>query len=391
VHRPGLTQIRHAAWSLFFILVAFTANPTIGAAAPAPPHPGSSLSAPPAPCATPPSLWASDLNGYGTITGYGGTPLVPLCVFGMGPGPGLASFLDDPRGLATDTPGTLYVADSNNFRVVRYTKTGVFLGAFLIPGHGTPYPDIPQSVCVAPKKPLIGVALTNINGLTGSVDVFDSAGTLLGSFTDANLKGANFCAFDRTGNLFVQGAGVSGGSFTWYVNRLQVHTVGGTLTVANIGTGWVGIHSSRSIPGTTISAASAPHVGPGCSSYCVDVRTWAVSGTVSASTPGGLTLTVLTTCTIMGYPSGSSPSVRQVAPDTSGNLFIGDWLNHKIERVASCNSGGTLQASTVNPATFPASVGIVRTYSVMAGFPLQTVVFPEQSYWGVATYPTGQF
>jgi len=335
------------------------------------------------PCPTPPSLWASDADYYGAVTGYGGTNMVPICVIGIStntpPGfpPGFpTALLVGSMGLATDSSGTLYVADSGNNRIVEYTSTGALVTSFTTNISSTVH--TPQAVCVTGK--FIGVVTTQ-NGANGNVEIFDHTGTLVGSASAANLALGTYCAFDRSENLFMDGNDYSGSSFIWYVRRQQLDTLGGTLTLSNAGSGgWLGMYSRNTLS-QTISALTVPYSGPGCS-YCVSLKTWSIS-----SVPGALTLTLQTTCTVTGYPGWQTESARQIAPAANGDLYIADWLNHKIERTAPCVNGGSLTVSQINPASIPPPVGF--TVPGILGYPPSTI--PGQLYWGVATYPTGQY
>ena len=158
-------------------------------AAPAPPQGSSGAASGAGPCTTPPSLWASDADYYGAVTGYGGANMVPICVIGIstntpaGFPPGFpTALLVGSMGLATDSSGTLYVADSGNDRIVEYTKTGALVTAFTTNIGSTPH--TPQAVCVTGK--FIGVVTTQ-NGANGNVEIFDHSGSLVGSASASNF------------------------------------------------------------------------------------------------------------------------------------------------------------------------------------------------------------
>ena len=383
VHYRALVTTSFLALATLIAAVAlFGDAPAL--AAPAPQQGSSGASQGAGPCTTPPALWASDADYYGAVTGYGGTNMLPVCVIGIsantpaGFPPGFpTALLIGSMGLATDSSGTLYVADSGNDRIVEYTKTGALITSFTTNIGSTPHS--PQAVCVTGK--FIGVVTTQ-NGANGNVEIFDRTGSLVGSASAPNLALGTYCAFDRGENLFMDGNDYAGGSFIWYVKRQQLDTLGGTLTLSNAGSGgWLGMYS-RNTPNETITALAVPYSGAGCS-YCVSVKTWTISGTPG----GGLALTLLNTCTVTGYPGWQTESARQIAPSSTGDLYIADWLNHTIERTAPCVNGGSLAVSRINPATIPPPVGF-NVPGIM-GFPPSTI--PGQLYWGVATYPTGQY
>jgi hypothetical protein len=111
----------------------------------------------------------------------------------------------EPQGLALDTVGNLYVADTNNSRIQ------VYAAGF----QGTPTTindpgEFPASVTVD-RKGNLGVAniLTTSDG-PGSVSFFNKGGTLLTTLSNANFAKVIFDAFDDKGNLYIDGTNASG-------------------------------------------------------------------------------------------------------------------------------------------------------------------------------------
>ncbi len=110
-----------------------------------------------------------------------------------------------PQGLALDTAGSLYVADTNNSRIQ------VYAAGF----KGTPTTindpgEAPVSVTIDSKGNL-GVAniLTTSSG-PGSVSFFNKGGTLLTTLSNPNFAKVLFDAFDDKGNLYIDGTNASG-------------------------------------------------------------------------------------------------------------------------------------------------------------------------------------
>jgi hypothetical protein len=110
-----------------------------------------------------------------------------------------------PQGLALDTAGNLYVADTNNSRIQ------VYAAGF----KGTPTTindpgESPASVTIDSKGNL-GVTniLTTSDG-PGSVSFFNKGGTLLTTLSNAKFAKVIFDAFDDEGNLFIDGTDASG-------------------------------------------------------------------------------------------------------------------------------------------------------------------------------------
>jgi streptogramin lyase len=70
-------------------------------------------------------------------------------MWGSGPSIGQDGFYG-PRGLAVDSLGRVYVADTGNKRVVIYDGEGTYLGEFGQPGMGLGQMDEPVAVAISP-------------------------------------------------------------------------------------------------------------------------------------------------------------------------------------------------------------------------------------------------
>jgi hypothetical protein len=111
-----------------------------------------------------------------------------------------------PQGLALDTTGNLYVADTNNSRIQVYAA-GFTSSPTTISDPG----EFPASVAIDSKGNL-GVTniLTTSDG-PGSVSFFNQGGTLLTTLSNAAFAKVLFDAFDDEGNLYIDGTNASGG------------------------------------------------------------------------------------------------------------------------------------------------------------------------------------
>jgi len=134
----------------------------------------------------------------------------------------------EPQGMASDIKGNLYVADTANSRVQ------VYAAGF----KGTPQTlsdpgQFPAGVDSFSNGKF--VAVTNIistSGGPGSVSIFKS-GVLMSTITSSSIGRAYFCAFDATGNLYLDGTDPNGAVI---VGEILGATTGGT-TFATLTTG----------------------------------------------------------------------------------------------------------------------------------------------------------
>ncbi|MGB7014795.1 MAG: NHL repeat-containing protein [Candidatus Cybelea sp.] len=110
-----------------------------------------------------------------------------------------------PQGLALDTAGNLYVADTGNGRIQ------VYAAGF----KGTPTTindpgESPASIAVDSNGNLGVANILTTSGGSGSVSFFNKSGTLLSTLSSANFAKVFFDAFDDKGNLYIDGTNPSG-------------------------------------------------------------------------------------------------------------------------------------------------------------------------------------
>ncbi|MFF2481308.1 S-layer homology domain-containing protein [Paenibacillus sp. NPDC058071] len=243
---------------------------------------------------------------------------------GAANGLGLGEF-NNPRGVAVDNSGNVYVADSNNHRIQKLTlSTNTWSewkksSAGAVPGNGLGEFNFPNGVAVD-SSGNVYVGDTNnhrIQKLNKSTNTWSEwiksgtgAGTSLGEFN--NPRGM---AVDGSGNVYV--ADTSN-------NRVQKLTVS-----TNTWSEWVKIGGSA---GNGLGEFTSPNgvaVDSSGNVYAVDDihriqkrsaanNSWiqlGVTGPVNGSNPGEFT-----------FP-------RAVAADSSGNVYVADTNNHRIQKL----------------------------------------------------------
>ncbi|MFY9885777.1 MAG: hypothetical protein WAK15_13500, partial [Candidatus Cybelea sp.] len=110
-----------------------------------------------------------------------------------------------PQGLALDTAGDLYVADTGNSRIQVYTAG--FKGT---PTTINDPGESPASVTIDSKGNLGVTNILTTSGGPGSVSFFNKGGTLLTTLSNANFAKIIFDAFDDKGDLYIDGTNASG-------------------------------------------------------------------------------------------------------------------------------------------------------------------------------------
>ena len=110
---------------------------------------------------------------------------------------------NNPRGVAVDSSGNVYVADSNNYRIEKFDSNGTFLAKWGSNGSGDGQFKYPDGVAVD-SSGNVYVADTN----NYRIEKFDSNGTFLtkwGSIGsgDGQFKDPYGVAVDSSGNVYV--------------------------------------------------------------------------------------------------------------------------------------------------------------------------------------------
>ncbi len=290
-----------------------------------------------------------------TFAGKGGS-------FGSTDATGADARFRAPLGIAADSAGNVYVADTGNATVRKITPTGVvttlagsagqggsadgtgssarFMSPYgiTVDGSGTVY--VVESSAVVRKITASGV-VTTLAGTSGT-----------NGFTDATGTAARFSvpfdiAVDGSGTLYVSDHGN-------HAVR-KVTAAGVVTTLAGSGSGGkadgTGTAASFKFP-SGIAADSAGNV------YLADTDNQVIRKITSAG--------VVTTIGGTGSPgsadgSGTAASFynpKDVAVDASGNLYIVDRNNHTIRK-------GTLQSTTVTAV--PVCTLVANPASIAAG------------------------
>jgi uncharacterized protein (TIGR03437 family) len=284
-------------------------------------------------------------------------------------GPAKNAALFTPLGVAVDSAGNVYIADSLNNRVRKVDTSGniTTVAGSASPGFsgdGGPATSAslfnPIAVAVDGNNNLYIADGSNarIRKVNAAGVISTVAGSLLPGFsgdggpaTSASLLLPGGVAVDGNGNLYIADIGN---------NRIRKVTAAGTIsTVAGNGTkGFSGDGGSATSASLNLSSAHIGLAVDGAGNlYVTDsgnnrVRKVTASGTISTIAGNG----------VAGFSGDGGPatsaglsSPTDVTLDSSGNLFIADSKNNRVRKVSGAASAGAPTVSSngiVNGASF---------------------------------------
>ncbi len=305
------------------------------------------------------NLYIADVGNYrirkvsattGVITTVAGTG-----VFGSSGdnGPATAAKLNDPFGIAVDSAGNLFIADSGNYRIRKVSSTTGIITTVAGGGNGANLGDnglataaaliYPRGIAVDSRGDLYiadsgNSRIRKVSATTGIITTV--AGTGVRSFsgdgglaTAANLSYPTGVAVDPAGNQYIAD------SENCRIRKVSAAT-GIITTVA--GTGLRGFSGDNG-PATAanlseVQAVALDSVG---NIYIAD---WSNSRIRKVSATTGIITTAAGTGG-WGFSGDNGPATAAklylpygVGVDISGNLFIGDTRNNRIRKV-SVNTG----------------------------------------------------
>jgi sugar lactone lactonase YvrE len=213
-------------------------------------------------------LLAGDPHGPGTVDGTGG-----------------AAHFNNPSGVAADSAGNVYVADTNNSTIRKITPAGV---------------------------------VTTVAGAAGQFGSADGTGTA------ARFSQPWGVAVDAAGNLYV--ADVVNDTIRKITPDAVVTTLAGSAPQFGSADG-TGAAARFQAP-TGVAAASNGNV------YVVDSQ----NKTIRTVTLAGVVTTLAGTAGMSGSADGTGAAARfnfpqGIAVDGAGNLYVADEVNHNIRKI----------------------------------------------------------
>jgi trimeric autotransporter adhesin len=286
------------------------------------------------------------VNTSGTITTVAGNGTAG---YSGDNGPASSASLNSTYGIAVDTSGNLYIADSFNNRIRMVTAGGIIS---TVAGNGTAsYSGDNGSATSASLNNPFGVAV-DASGNLYIADTYNNrvrmvstagiittmAGTGIGGYsgdngpaTNAELNYPYAVALDNSGNLYIDDVANY---------RIRKVSTDGTITTV-VGTGVVG-YSGNGGPATsaTINSPFGIILDPAANLFIADsfnavirfVNSSGIISTIAGDTVRGFSGDNGTaTSAELDFPSG-------VAVESTGNLLIADTVNNRIRQVTNVAS-----------------------------------------------------
>lgn len=275
--------------------------------------------------------WGKDVDAVAPSTGFEVCTVAPNCKAAVGGGT-LGGELKQPRGVATDPAGNVWVADSDNNRLQKFTSTGAFL--FVMGKDVDTAPGTDFEICTVAANCKIGSPSGGLGGTfagptsvgtdadgnvyvgdLGSVRVqkFNSAGTFLrtwGRDVDNVAPAVGFEICTVAANCKAGSSGSPGGSFA---STLNVAVGGGKVYVTDV-------FNNRIQKFDTEGAFE---------------RAWGKAVDSSLAGDGFEICTVAANCTFgdgAGGLGGTLNAAHYLAADAAGNVYTGEQGNNRIQR-----------------------------------------------------------
>jgi uncharacterized protein (TIGR03437 family) len=297
--------------------------------------------------------WTANSQTIKTFAGDGST------AFSGDGAEAVNSALNDPKGMAIDPAGNVYIADSENFRVRKVNTAGIIStyagnGVYGFSGDGGPAVN-------ASISDILSVALD----AAGNLYVADSSNRRIRKVTPggiiSTMAGTGVQGYSGDGGPAVSAllgrpvaVAVDSGGNLLYVDSVnqcvrRINAAGIISTVAGNG-----VQAFSGDGGLAISASLAFPLGIAFDSagnfYVADVN----NNRIRMVTPGGIISTFAGDAT-EGFSGDGGPAVNasinipsDVAFDSAGNLYIADAGNNRIRKVNPAGVISTIAGTADN-------------------------------------------
>jgi DNA-binding beta-propeller fold protein YncE len=306
------------------------------------------------------------LTPGGTLSIFAGSPIhigLPT------PGPATSSNLDHPEGVAVDSAGNVYIADTTNSLIDKVTPSGtlsIFAGKRGSIGAPTPGPATSSDLNHPGGVAVDGSGNVYIADTTNNVVEKVTPSGTLSILVGSGLSSPEGVAADGSGNVYVADTGN---------NKVEKMTAGGTLS-AIAGTGTSGAPTQGPATSSNLAAPTGVAVDSSGDVFIADRGNQRVEKVTAAGTLSFVTGTGNAGPPTPGPATSSALSnPTGVGLDRYGNLYIADQANSDVEEVfgvtsVQVDSTATAMSCTPGAVKIGAATTCTATVSDTAPGPL---------------------
>ncbi len=291
---------------------------------------------------------------------------------GSGDGQGTAALFDNPKGIATDSQGNLYIADTVNdtIRILTPGSTAsvaTLAGSAQTIGHANGSPasatfNAPTDVAVDSAGTVYVADTGNeairmikngaVSTLTGQPGVIGHADGTLASATFAEPMAV---ALDSAGNLYVADTGAK------TVRMINIGT--GQVTTVAGQPGVIGHADGAALTVATFNGPEGLTVDSAGNIYVADTG----NDTIRMIS-GGQVTTIAGQANVTGHADGTGVSALFNQPagitvDAGGTLYVADTANDTIRRITPARTVTTLAGLPLTTGTQDGSGGVAMFYT----------------------------
>ncbi len=224
-----------------------------------------------------------------------------------GTGPGQFSI---PSGVAVDSGGNVYVTDTGNDRVEKFTATGAFISQWGTSGSGTGQFNKPWGVAIDASG---NVYVTDTGN--NRVEKFTGSGTFVSQWGSRGTGSGQFflptgVAVDSSGNVYVSDT---------FNSRVQKFSDSGSF---------ISMWGSAGTGSSQLNGPNGIAVGASGNVYVADSGNYRVAQFSGSGT-------FVSAWGMNGTGPGQFSAAYGLAADPSGNIYVADGANNRVEKFTS--------------------------------------------------------
>ncbi len=312
------------------------------------------------------------ISSAGAVTTLAGT----ATIIGSADGTGSAASFNFPMGISVDTTGNLYVADSFNNSIRKVTSLGgVTTLAGVSPGaNGTgpaasfSYPsgvavDTSGNVYVADSYNHTIRKITSAGVVTTIAGTAGISGSANGTGAAASFFQPTGIAVDSSGSLYVSDANNS--IIRKITSAGVVTTLAGTAGISGSTNGTGAAASFSNLAGIAVNST-------GTLVYVVDSG----NNLIRKITSAGVVTTFAGTVGVSGTNNGNGTAASFMDPegitvDSGGNVYVSDGIGNQIRKITSSGTVTTLAGSGATGANDGS--GLTATFQIPTGLSVDSI------------------